>query len=58
VGHGDQGDPAASPPVPPSVLVRLDAKDLEATMRSVRARYAAQEAQAVVTKSRIAGNGR
>ena len=48
-----KGNPNASPPVPPSVLVRLDAKDLEATMRSVKARYAAQEAQAIVTKARI-----
>ena len=48
-----KGDPKANPPVPPSVLVRLDAKDLEATLRSVQARYAAQEAQVVVTKSRI-----
>jgi HlyD family secretion protein len=48
-----KGDPAANPPVPPSVLVRLDAKDLEATMRSVKARYAAQEAQVIVTRARI-----
>lgn len=47
-----KGDLNANPPVPPSVLVRLDAKDLEATMRSVKARYAAQEAQAVVTQAR------
>ena len=48
-----KGDAKANPPVPPSVLVRLDAKDLEATMRSVKARYAAQEAQVIVTKARI-----
>jgi HlyD family secretion protein len=47
-----KGNAAANPPVPPSVLVRLDAKDLEATMRSVKARYAAQEAQAIVTKAK------
>lgn len=48
-----KGDAKASPPIPASVLVRLDAKDLEAQMRSVRARYAAQEAQVVVTRARI-----
>lgn len=48
-----KGNPWANPPVPASVLVRLDAKDLEATMRSVRARYAAQEAQVVVTRARV-----
>jgi HlyD family secretion protein len=49
-----KGNPNANPPVPPSVLVRLDAKDVEAALRSVKARYAAQEAQVVVTKARIA----
>jgi HlyD family secretion protein len=48
-----KGDPTANPPIPASVLVRLDAKDLEATMRSVRARFAAQEAQVVVTNAQI-----
>jgi HlyD family secretion protein len=48
-----KGNPDANPPVPPSVLVRLDSKDVQATLRSVQARYAAQGAQVVVTKSRI-----
>jgi HlyD family secretion protein len=48
-----KGDPTANPPVPASMLVRLDAKDLEAQMRSVKARFAAQEAQVVVTRARI-----
>jgi HlyD family secretion protein len=48
-----KGNPNANPPIPPSVLVRLDAKDLEASLRSVKARYAAQEAQVVVTKAHI-----
>jgi HlyD family secretion protein len=48
-----KGNPKANPPVPPSVLVRLDAKDLEANLRSVKARYAAQEAQVVVTNAHI-----
>lgn len=48
-----KGNPKANPPVPASVLVRLDAKDLEANLRSVKARYAAQEAQVVVTNAHI-----
>jgi HlyD family secretion protein len=48
-----KGDPKANPPIPPSVLVRLDAKDLEASLRSVKARYAAQEAQVIVTRAHI-----
>ena len=39
----------------PSVLVRLDATDLEAQLRSAQARYAAQNAQIAVQESRIAG---
>src|SRR4051794_4224990 len=49
-----KGNPNANPPIPPSVLVRLDAKDLEASLRSVKARYAAQEAQVIVTDAHIA----
>ena len=49
-----KGDPHAKPPVPPSVLVELDAKDLEAQLRAAEARYAAQAAQLTVAKSRIA----
>jgi HlyD family secretion protein len=48
-----KGNDKADPPVPPSLLVRLDAKDLEATLTSVKARYAAQEAQRIVTQARI-----
>ena len=47
-----KGNPKANPPVPPSVLARLDAKDLEATLRSVK-RDTRQEAQVVVTRARI-----
>src|SRR3954468_9802035 len=50
-----KGNPNANPPVSPSVLVRLDAKDVEASLRSVKARYAAQEAQVIVTQARISG---
>ena len=47
------GDPDANPPVPASVLVRLDSKDLESQLRSVRANSAAQKAQLEVDKARI-----
>ena len=48
------GDPDAVPPVPPSVLIRLDATDLEAALRVVKARRAAQKAQDQVELERIA----
>ena len=48
-----KGDPNATPPVPASVLVRLDSKDLEAQLRGAEARYAAQGAQLVVAQARI-----
>jgi HlyD family secretion protein len=47
------GDPNATPPVPASVLVRLDAKDLETRLTSAEAGRAAQVAQADVEKARI-----
>jgi HlyD family secretion protein len=49
------GDPNANPPVPPSVLVRLDAKDLESVLVSVEAGRDAQAAQIEVEKARIEG---
>jgi len=49
------GNPDANPPVPASVLVSLDAKDLESQLISAKAGYSAQEAQNEVDKSRIAG---
>lgn len=48
------GDPNANPPIPPSVLVRLDDKDLETRLTSAEAGRAAQVAQAEVEKARIA----
>ena len=44
-----------NPPVPASVLVRLDDKDLQSRLLSAEASYAAQEAQLEVEKARIAG---
>lgn len=49
-----KGDPTADPPVPPSLLVRLDSKDLEANLRSVQARYNGQAAERKVSEARIA----
>lgn len=37
----------------PSILIRLDSKDLEAQLRAAEARYAAQSAQLTVAASRI-----
>lgn len=48
------GDSEATPPVPASVLVRLDAKDLESQLVSAEANRAAQAAQLEVEKARIA----
>ena len=47
------GDPDANPPIPASVLVRLDAKDMESRLASAEAGRAAQVAQTEVEKSRI-----
>lgn len=49
-----KGDPNANPPVPPSVLVKLDARDLEAQLRAAEARKAAQESQIQVTAATVA----
>jgi len=49
-----KGDPSASPPVPASELVRLDATDLEATLLSVEAQMAARAAEIKVAQANIA----
>jgi HlyD family secretion protein len=48
------GDPNADPLIPPSVLLRLDAKDLESQLLQTEASRAAQAAQIEVEKARIA----
>ena len=48
------GNPNANPPMPASVLVRLDSKDLETRLTSAEAGRAAQVAQIEVEKARIA----
>ena len=47
------GDPCASPPILPSLLIKLDAKDLESQLRLAQAGRNAQEAQIEVEKARI-----
>jgi len=49
-----KGDPNANPPVPPSVLVKLDSKDWESQLVSAQASRDAQAAQIEVEKARIA----
>lgn len=49
------GDPTANPPVPPSVLVRLDSKDLESQLNAAKASYNAQASQLEADKARLAG---
>jgi HlyD family secretion protein len=49
-----KGDPEADPPVPASVLVRLDSKELESRLLSAQASRAAQAAQIEVERARIA----
>jgi HlyD family secretion protein len=47
------GDPKANPPVPASVLVKLDSRDMEAQLRGAEARRAGQAAQIQVAEARI-----
>jgi len=47
------GDAYANPPVPPSLLLQLDAKDLASQLRLAEASRAAQAAEIDVEKSRI-----
>jgi len=49
------GDPNAEPPVPPSVVLRLDSRDLESRLLSAQASRNAQAAQIEVENARIAG---
>lgn len=49
------GSTDTNPPVPASVLVRLDDKDLQSRLLSAEASYDAQSAQIEVEKARIAG---
>jgi len=48
------GNPNADPPIPASILVRLDSKDLESQLLNAEANYAAQAAEIEVKKAHIA----
>jgi HlyD family secretion protein len=50
-----KGDPNTSPPVPPSLLVQLDSKDLESRLVEAQARRAAQAAGIEAEQARILG---
>jgi HlyD family secretion protein len=49
------GNPNANPPIPASVLIKLDAKDLESQLQSAQANASAQAAQLEVNKAQISG---
>jgi len=49
------GNPAANPPVPASLLVQLDARDLKSMLRSAQANRSAQAARIEVENATIAG---
>ncbi len=50
-----KGDPSATPPVEPSLLVKLDSTDREASLRAAEARRAADAAAIEVARARLAG---
>lgn len=49
-----KGNPDAHPPIPPSVLVKLDSKDLEAALSQSQANYDAKTAQITESQARLA----
>jgi HlyD family secretion protein len=52
--HVTKGDPNANPPVPASVIVRLDSKDLDSQLLGAQARRAAQAATIESERARLA----
>jgi HlyD family secretion protein len=48
-----RGNPDTESPTPASVLVKLDSKDLEASLKSAEARHAAEEASLKVSEQRV-----
>jgi HlyD family secretion protein len=48
-----KGNPSAHPPIPPSLLVRLDSADLASDLRAAQARYSSQAAQIQVAQDRL-----
>jgi len=49
-----KGDPNANPPIPPSLIVRLDSKDLDSQLLGAQARRAAQAATIESERARLA----
>ncbi len=49
-----KGDPNANPPIPPSLIVRLDSKDLDSQLLGAQARRAAQAATIQSERARLA----
>jgi len=49
-----KGDPDADPPIPPTLLIKLDSREMESRLRSAQANYYAQEAAIEVEKANIA----
>jgi HlyD family secretion protein len=48
-----RGDPTANPPIPASVLVRLDDKDLQASLRTAESQRESQAARIAVARARL-----
>lgn len=56
--HGEgqevtRGDPSATPPTPPSVLVRLDDKDFQSALRTAESQRESKAAQIEVARARL-----
>lgn len=52
-----KGNPDAHPPVPASMLVKLDSKDLEAALKQSEANYEAKTAQIEESRAHLAAQG-
>ncbi|MBN1125331.1 MAG: efflux RND transporter periplasmic adaptor subunit [Sedimentisphaerales bacterium] len=50
------GDPNTNPPIPPSILVRLDSKDAESRLRRIVAGFNSEKAQIEVQKANLAAS--
>jgi HlyD family secretion protein len=47
------GNPKADPPIPATVLIRLDSKDLQSELNNAKANYMAQQSQLTVQKEQL-----
>jgi HlyD family secretion protein len=48
-----KGDPTANPPIPPSILVKLDDRELQSQLTSMKERHLSQKAQLEVTRAQV-----